>query len=103
LPKLMLEKIPYRQSQRPSSSRLSGTSGQSMAWNTDEKPSITVRRAAMNLLARREQSFFELTQKLFQKFPDFDMQDTILPALERLREETCNPMCGLWRAMSDID
>jgi regulatory protein len=58
-----------------------------MARNTDEKPSITVRRAAMNLLARREQSFFELTQKLFQKFPDFDMQDTILPALVRLREE----------------
>jgi regulatory protein len=58
-----------------------------MARKTDEKPSITVRRAAMNLLARREQSFFELEQKLSQKFPDFDKHEIILPALEKLREE----------------
>jgi regulatory protein len=58
-----------------------------MARKTDEKPSITVRRAAMNLLARREQSFFELVQKLTRKFPDFDKHDIILPALEKLREE----------------
>ena len=41
----------------------------------------------MNLLARREQSFSELTQKLTRKFPDFDRDEVILPALERLREE----------------
>lgn len=41
----------------------------------------------MNLLARREQSFAELTRKLTQKFPDFDRETVILPALERLREE----------------
>ena len=41
----------------------------------------------MNLLARREQSFFELVQKLTQKFPDFGKQEIILPALEKLREE----------------
>jgi regulatory protein len=58
-----------------------------MARKTDEKPSITVRRVAMNLLARREQSFFELVQKLTRKFPDFDKHETILPALEKLREE----------------
>jgi regulatory protein len=58
-----------------------------MARNTDEKPSITVRRAAMNLLARREQSFFELIQKLSEKYPDLGKNDVILPALERLRDE----------------
>jgi regulatory protein len=41
----------------------------------------------MNMLARREQSFFELTQKLTQRYPDFDVSDVILPALEKLREE----------------
>ena len=41
----------------------------------------------MNLLARREQSFFELEQKLSQKFPDFDNNEIILPALEKLRKE----------------
>jgi len=41
----------------------------------------------MNLLARREQSFFELVQKLSDKYPDFNKADTILPALEKLREE----------------
>jgi len=54
---------------------------------SEEKPEITVRRTAMNLLARREQSFFELIQKLTLKYPDFDKQETILPALEKLREE----------------
>jgi regulatory protein len=41
----------------------------------------------MNLLARREQSFLELVQKLSDKFPDFDKSEVILPALEKLREE----------------
>jgi regulatory protein len=53
----------------------------------DENPLITVRRAAMNLLACREQSFAELQQKLTQKFPDLDRDEVILPALERLQEE----------------
>ena len=55
--------------------------------NLDEKPEIRIRRAAINLLARREQSFAELTQKLTRNFPDFDRDEVILPALERLREE----------------
>jgi len=41
----------------------------------------------MNLLARREQSFFELVQKLSGKYPDFDKHEVILPALEKLRAE----------------
>ncbi len=53
----------------------------------DENTLISVRRAAMNLLARREQSFAELQQKLAQKFPDLDRDKVILPALQRLREE----------------
>jgi regulatory protein len=58
-----------------------------MASRADENPLITVRRAAMNLLARREQSFHELITKLTQKYPDFDKSDVILPALEKLRDE----------------
>ena len=41
----------------------------------------------MNLLARREQSFSELVQKLSDKYPDFDKHEVILPALEKLRAE----------------
>ena len=41
----------------------------------------------MNMLARREQSFFELTQKLTQRYPDLDPVAVILPALEKLRQE----------------
>jgi len=41
----------------------------------------------MNLLALREQSFSELVQKLSGKYPDFNMQEVILPALEKLRAE----------------
>jgi regulatory protein len=58
-----------------------------MPRHTDEKPEITVRRAAMNLLARREQSFHELLQKLTQKYPELDTSDVIFSALERLRDE----------------
>lgn len=47
------------------------------------KPEISVRHAAMNLLARREHSFKELIQKLSSRFPDED----ILPAIEQLRDE----------------
>lgn len=41
----------------------------------------------MNLLARREQSFTELTNKVTRKFPELDRDAVILPALERLRAE----------------
>jgi regulatory protein len=58
-----------------------------MPRRPDEKPEITVRRAAMNLLARREQSYAELVHKLTQKFPELDTDSIILPALERLREQ----------------
>lgn len=47
------------------------------------KPETAIRRAAMDLLARREHSFHELTQKLSARFPD----DDVIPALEKLREE----------------
>ncbi len=47
------------------------------------KPQVAIRRAAMDLLARREHSFHELTQKLSSKFPDLD----VIPALSILREE----------------
>lgn len=48
-----------------------------------EKPEIAIRRAAMDLLARREHSFLELAQKLSPKFPD----DDVLPPLKKLRDE----------------
>jgi regulatory protein len=41
----------------------------------------------MDFLARREHSFHELLDKLTTKFPDFDRDEVILPALERLRAE----------------
>lgn len=41
----------------------------------------------MNLLARREHSFHELLDKLSAKFPDFDCDEVVLPALQRLRDE----------------
>jgi regulatory protein len=52
-----------------------------------EPPAIAVRRAAMNLLARREQSFHELLQKLSEKFPDFSKDDILVPALQRLQDD----------------
>ncbi len=52
-----------------------------------EPSAITARRAAMNLLARREHSFHELLQKLSEKFPDFSKDDILVPALQRLQDE----------------
>ena len=52
-----------------------------------DQPPIAVRRAAMDMLARREHSFHELLDKLTTKFPDFDREAIIRPALERLRAE----------------
>lgn len=53
----------------------------------DEKPEITIRRAAMDLLARREYAFEELFGKLRSKYPDIDPDLYIRPALSRLKEE----------------
>jgi|TARA_B100000959_G_scaffold181446_1_gene189774 regulatory protein len=44
------------------------------------------RRAAMDFLARREHSHYELQQKLAAKFPDAD-HSVLLSAIERLRQE----------------
>ncbi len=45
-----------------------------------------LRRAAMDYLARREHSFFELAQKLQKKFPDTD-KELLLEVLEGLKAE----------------
>lgn len=45
---------------------------------------VDIRRAAMDLLARREHSFRELQNKLIQRFGNLTLIDT---ELERLREE----------------
>lgn len=58
-----------------------------MRRNPDDKPPDAVRRAAINLLARREHSFHELLDKLSARFPDFSRDDIVRPALERLRDE----------------
>lgn len=58
-----------------------------MSPSPPEAPATAARRAAMNLLARREHSFHELLDKLHEKFPDFDVSTVLVPALERLREE----------------
>ena len=58
-----------------------------MSKTPAESPAITARRAAMNLLARREHSFNELLQKLSEKFPEFSKEEILLPALQRLQDE----------------
>jgi regulatory protein len=50
---------------------------------TQIRPETSIRRAAMDLLARREHSFYELVQKLSARFSGEDVR----PALEKLREE----------------
>ncbi len=45
-----------------------------------------LRRAAMDYLARREHSLFELTQKLGKRFPDTD-KDLLLEVVEVLKSE----------------
>jgi regulatory protein len=51
--------------------------------NNAEKPEIAIRRAAMDLLARREHSFKELVQKLSVRFSE----EAIYPALKKLKDE----------------
>ena len=50
------------------------------APSTDVSP-VEVRRAAMNLLARREHSFIELIEKLSRRFPDRDFLSSSLRVL----------------------
>jgi regulatory protein len=50
------------------------------APSTDVSP-VEVRRAAMNLLARREHSFNELIEKLSRRFPDRDFLSSSLRVL----------------------
>ena len=45
-----------------------------------------LRRAAMDYLARREHSFYELTQKLNKKFPESD-SDLLVEVLDALKAE----------------
>ena len=52
-----------------------------------EKPEKSLRRKAMDLLARREHSYYELLSKLEERFPDLDRETLITPALDRLRQE----------------
>ena len=53
------------------------------APSTDVSP-VEVRRAAMNLLARREHSFHELVEKLSRRFPD---RDFLVESLSVLTEQ----------------
>ena len=46
----------------------------------------TLRRAALDYLARREYSFYELKQKLYSKFPTFEIE-IILDVVRALRAE----------------
>jgi regulatory protein len=63
----------------------SGKSSHSDTQNLGQEPR-SIRRAAMDCLARREHSFFELTQKLQKKFPDRGLTE-ILQTLEHLKAE----------------
>lgn len=58
-----------------------------MSKTPAEPPAIAVRRAAMNLLARREHSSHELLQKLSEKFPDFSKEEILLPVLQDLQDD----------------
>ena len=49
----------------------------------DADIAVTVRRAAMDLLARREHSRFELQRKLLRRYP----RDLVLAAIARLADE----------------
>ena len=55
-----------------------------MATEPSSNVSKDIRRAAMDLLARREHSFKELSDKLSRRFTD---QDLIVEQLEKLRDE----------------
>jgi len=58
-----------------------------MSTTPTENPALTARRAALNLLARREHSFHELLEKLAGKYPDFDHEEVLLPVVQTLRDE----------------
>jgi regulatory protein len=54
--------------------------------NSRDAAAIT-RLAAMDMLARREHSRFELQQKLVARYPDFPVDEVIVPVLDRLAAE----------------
>ena len=51
-----------------------------------DRPETAARRAAMNLLARREHGFHELLDKIAERLPEFD-SDILHAAVSRLRDE----------------
>lgn len=59
-----------------------------MKNSRQERPALALRRAAMNMLARREHSFHELLAKLARKYPHFDPETQILPVVAQLRDES---------------
>lgn len=58
-----------------------------MNTHADENPLISLRRSAMDYLARREHSFSELLNKLSEKYPGFDRDEQIHPVLAKLKEQ----------------
>ncbi len=54
----------------------------------------------MNLLARREQSFAELQQKLAQKFPDLDRDESFCQPWSACGKKTCNRMSAFLNPIS---
>ena len=70
---------------------MTGTSANCKPTEVSETPPCNdvpvLRRAAMDCLARREHSFFELTQKLQKKFPDTE-QGLLVEVLEALQAES---------------
>lgn len=58
-----------------------------MSTAPSENPASSARRAALNLLARREHSFHELLEKLTGKYPHFDHDTVLLPVVQALRDE----------------
>ena len=70
--------------EKPENTRSCKTSKVSETASCNDVP--VLRRAAMDYLARREHSLFELMQKLSKKFPETD-GDLLLEVLETLRSE----------------
>lgn len=52
-----------------------------------DSPQSTARRAALDLLARREHSSHELLQKLQERLPELDVDTVLQPVIEQLIAE----------------
>lgn len=70
--------------EKPENTRSCKTNKMSETASCNDVP--VLRRAAMDYLARREHSLFELLQKLSKKFPETD-EELLLEVLETLRSE----------------